>query len=83
VTGSNQLVTQLSMYTHCMLYCSMMAVYHSMATLTYNCMLHPIRATFSPPDDFELRILGQSVGGCIGSVAVDNVACVFLLCDDT
>jgi hypothetical protein len=52
VLGSNQLVTYLSMYTYCMLYNELTAVYHCMSILTSSCILVLICAASSSTDDF-------------------------------
>jgi hypothetical protein len=46
-------------------------VHHSIDILTSNCILPLILAASGLTDDFEMCILGQMLGGCISSVAVD------------
>jgi hypothetical protein len=45
-------------------------------------MLLLIRAASSLTDDFSMCILGYVFGGCIGSLAVDQLMPAFLLCAD-
>jgi hypothetical protein len=60
-----------------------MAVDYGMDIFTSNSMLVLIRAAFSPTDDFQMCILGDTVGGCIDSVARDQQLSAFVLCTDT
>ena len=46
-------------------------------------MLHLIFAASSLADDFSMIIMGHMFGGCIGSVAVNLLVSVLLLCAKT
>jgi len=78
--ASNKMVTDLSTYNSCTLYCLLMAVYLGMELLTSDCMLLPILAPSSFTHHFSMCILGHIVGGCIGSVAVNYLVSALLMC---
>jgi len=71
IAGSDKLVTELSTYTSCTLYCELTAFYIDMELLTSDSMLLPIIAASGFMYFFQMCVLGHIFGGCDCSVAVD------------
>jgi len=70
ITGGDELVMQLSLYSSCILYHWLTAVYRDTTTVSSDRMLLCILAASGFTDNFQLCLQGHIFGGCICSIAV-------------
>jgi hypothetical protein len=80
IAGSDNLVTEHSMYTSCTLYCKLTAFYIDMELLTSDCILLPIIAAAGFTYFVSICVVGHIFGGCNCSVAVDYLVSALQLC---